>query len=53
MKEPDATYCWGAVKRIAGPLAGKAFYLNEFYDWELGRDEESALCLVPIKKQEE
>ena len=44
----------GAISTItAGPLAGKAFVLNTNYDWELGRDTESLLCLVPIKKQKE
>jgi hypothetical protein len=42
---------WAVKTRTEGPLAGKAFTLNEEYDWELGRDEEDALCLVPIKKK--
>lgn len=36
--------------RLYGPLADKAFSLNEDYDWNLGRDEEDTLCLVPIKR---
>ena len=40
-----------ATRRKWGPLAAKALYLNDSYDWELGRDDEGALCLVPIKRE--
>lgn len=43
---------WGIAMRTTGPLAEKAFLLNEEYDWELGRDKELRLCLVPLKKEE-
>ena len=43
---------WAIAMRTTGPLAGKAFLLNEEYDWQLGKDDDSRLCLVPIKKQE-
>lgn len=43
---------WGIAMRTTGPLAEKAFLLNEEYDWELGKDDDSRLCLVPIKKYE-
>ena len=37
-------------RRCSGPLVGKAFYLNDAYDWQVGRDDVGILCLVPIKK---
>lgn len=43
--------CWGIAMRTTGPLAEKAFLLNEEYNWVLGRDNELRLCLVPIKKE--
>ena len=39
-------------RRSWGPLAGKAFYLNDCFDWQIGKDEEGLLCLVPLKKVE-
>ena len=49
LADPDE--CWVIATRRLGPLAGKAFYLNTEYDWEIGRDNVDALCLVPIKKE--
>ena len=31
-------------------LDGKAIYLDEFYDWVLGRSKTGALVVVPLKK---
>jgi hypothetical protein len=44
---------WAVATRSGGSLAQKAFVLNDEYDWELGRDSEARLCLVPIKKDKE
>jgi hypothetical protein len=44
---------WTVTTKRVGPLAGKAFVLNDNFDWELGADEEGALCLVPLKKDKE
>lgn len=38
--------------RTDGSLGRRAFYLEDgMYDWVLVRDEDDALCLVPLKKQ--
>jgi len=29
----------------------KAFYLNDLFDWNLHRDSEGVLCLIPTKQQ--
>jgi len=42
--------CIAIARRKWGPLAGKALYLSDNYVWQLGRDRECSLCLVPIKK---
>ena len=39
------------IIRVAGSLAGCAFALSSFYNWELGRDEEGTVVLVPLKKE--
>ncbi len=36
--------------RGAGEFAGKAFYLDPSYNWELVKDSHNILCLVPTKK---
>lgn len=43
---------WKVTPRGEGLLAGKAFRLNDEFDWEIGKDEKNVLCLVPIKKDE-
>ena len=32
-------------------LDGKAIYLDEFYDWILGRSKTGALVVVPLKRE--
>lgn len=36
--------------RVSGPLAGKAVYLDRYYDWILGRDSDGSIVLVPLRK---
>lgn len=43
---------WAIATRLLGPLGGKAFLLNNEFDWKLGEDDDSRLCLVPIKKDD-
>ena len=38
------------VERCEGPLAAKAFFLPDVFDWLIVRDERNALCLVPLKR---
>ena len=33
-------------------LNGKAIYLDDLYDWVLGRSKTGALVVVPLKKKE-
>ena len=37
--------------RVAGSDKDKAFWLNNEYNWELKRDNDGVLCLVPTPKQ--
>ena len=36
--------------RSHGLLADKAFYLPDYYDWIIVKDNKSMLCLVPLRK---
>jgi hypothetical protein len=36
--------------RDEGEFAGKAFYLNNTFDWEFGYDSFGLIVLVPLKK---
>ena len=36
--------------RAEGEFAGKAFYLNNTFDWEFGVDSFGLLVVVPLKK---
>jgi len=37
--------------RDEGEFAGKAFYLNNTFDWEFGYDSFGLLIIVPLKKK--
>jgi hypothetical protein len=36
--------------RSGSEYVNKAFYLNDEFDWEIKKDSESVLCLVPTRK---
>ena len=36
--------------RQLGEFKGQAFYLNETYQWFLGKDSTETLCLVPVRR---
>jgi len=38
-------------KRDEGEFAGKAFYLNNTFDWEFGYDSFGLLIIVPLKRK--
>lgn len=38
--------------RDEGEFAGKAFYLNNTFDWEFGFDSFGLLIIIPLKKVE-
>lgn len=38
-------------RRIAGEFKNKAFWLNSGFNWEIKRDNEDVMCLIPTKKQ--
>ena len=40
-------------RRNTGEFAGKAIYLSSSFNYELGKDSEGSVCLVPLKKEEE
>ncbi len=35
-------------RRISGNFAQRAFYLNDTYDWVLGKDNKNCLVLIPL-----
>ena len=37
------------VERCEGPLAAKAFFLPDIFDWLIVKDDQGVLCLVPLK----
>lgn len=37
--------------RSSGEYMNKAFFLSEGFNWEIKRDSEGALCLIPTKKK--
>jgi hypothetical protein len=52
---PDGGFSAGMVSepiqtRDEGEFAGKAFYLNNTFDWEFGHDSFGLLVIVPLKK---
>jgi hypothetical protein len=52
---PDGGIRAGAVTnpiqtRDEGEFAGKAFYLNNTFDWEFGHDSFGLLVVIPLKK---
>lgn len=40
------------AEKITGLLAGKAFFLDDDFDWIIVKDNQADLCLVPLKKKE-
>ena len=41
------------TNRTCGPLADKAFWLSDTFDWIIVRDDQKQLCLIPFKKKSE
>ena len=46
----DGTFCHIRV-RESGEFKGKALYLGDMLDWEIGIDSDNVTCLVPMKKR--
>jgi hypothetical protein len=36
--------------RVLGEYSNKAFYLYSCYSWELKKDSDGSLCLIPTRK---
>ena len=37
--------------KLSGKYADKSFWLNRNYNWEIKREEDGVLCLIPTKKK--
>jgi hypothetical protein len=47
----DKFFRWQVIEtRADGNLAGKAFWLNQNYTWEIVIDDVGVKCLLPLKK---
>ena len=42
----------GIPANISGEFDGKAIYLDDEYDWILGRDEDGCLLCIPLEKED-
>lgn len=38
--------------RRTGTFEGKAYWLSDEFDWQIGRDNTGELVLIPLKKKE-